>query len=186
MDGEIFEVQTRKFNEIRNKLQYFLKEHDVTIIYPVAHNKWISWLDLETGELSPKRKSPKTGTQYQIIPELYKIKMFIGNPRLHFIISLIDVEETRYLNGWSYNKKRGSSRMDGIPIDIYDEVRIDTMSDYFKFLPDILPKQFTSKDLSKAAKIPQQRAGTLLNVLLETGIIERIGKQGRGYLYQKK
>ena len=60
------------------------------------------------------------------------------------------------------------------------------MSDYFKFLPDTLPKQFTSKDLGKAAKISQQRAGTLLNVLLETGIIERIGKQGRGYLYQKK
>ena len=46
-------------------------------------------LDTETGELTPRRKSPKTGTIYQIIPELYKIKMFISNPRLHFIISLI-------------------------------------------------------------------------------------------------
>ncbi len=186
VDGEIFEVQTRNFNTMRNKLQYFLQEHDVTIIYPVAHHKWISWLDMETGELSPKRKSPKTGTQYQIIPELYKIKMFIHNPRLHFIISLIDVEETRYLNGWSYNKKRGSSRMDGIPVDIYDEVRIDSMADYLKFLPDSLPEQFTSKDFGKAAKIPQQRAGTLLNVLLETGVVEKIGKDGRSYLYQVK
>lgn len=186
VDGEIFEVQTRNFNTMRAKLQYFLQEHDVTIIYPVAHTKWLSWLDMETGELTPKRKSPKTGTLYQIIPELYKIKMFIGNPKLHFIISLIDVEETRYLNGWSYNKKRGSSRMDGIPVDIYDEVRIDTMSDYFKFLPDTLPEKFTSKDLSKAAKIPQQRASTLLNVLLETEIIERIGKSGNSFLYHKK
>lgn len=186
IDGEIFEVQTRNFNTMRAKLQYFLQEHDVTIIYPVAHTKWLSWLDMETGELSPKRKSPKTGTLYQIIPELYKIKMFIGNPKLHFIIALIDVEETRYLNGWSYNKKRGSSRMDGIPVDIFDEVRIDTMSDYFIFLPDTLPEKFTSKDFSKAAKIPQQKAGTLLNVLLETKIIERIGKIGNSFLYQKK
>ena len=185
VDGEIFEVQTRNFNTMRNKLQYFLQEHDVTIIYPVAHTKWISWLDMETGALSPKRKSPKTGTQYQIIPELYKIKMFIHNPRLHFIISLIDVEETRYLNGWSYNKKRGSSRMDGIPVDIYDEVRIDSMADYLKFLPDTLPEKFTSKDFGKAAKIPQQRAGTLLNVLLETGVVVKIGKEGRSYLYTK-
>lgn len=74
--------------------------------------------------------------------------------------------------------------MDGIPVDIYDEVRIDTMSDYLKFLPDTLPKEFTSKDLSKAAKIPQQRAGTLLNVLLETGMIEKLGKTGRSYLYK--
>lgn len=186
VDGEIFEVQTRNFNTMRAKLQYFLQEHEVTIIYPVAHTKWLSWLDMETGELTPKRKSPKTGTPYQIIPELYKIKMFIGNPKLHFIISLIDVEETRYLNGWSYDKKRGSSRMDGIPVGIYDEMRIDTISDYLKFLPDTLPEKFTSKDLSKAAKIPQKKAGTLLNVLLETGTIERIGKIGNSFMYIKR
>ncbi len=185
VDGEIFEVQTRNFNTMRSKLDFFLKEHDVTIIYPVAHTKWLSWLDMETGEVSPRRKSPKTGTYYQIIPELYKIKMFISNPRLHFIISLIDVEETRYLNGWSKNKKRGSSRMDGIPVAIFDEVRIDTFSDYMVFLPDTLPERFTSKDLGKTAKITQGSAATLLNVLLETKIIDRVGKTGNSYLYQK-
>ena len=186
MDGEIYEVQTRNFNTMRSKLEYFLQEHDVTIIYPVAHTKWLSWLDMETGELSPKRKSPKTGTFYQIIPELYKIKMFISNPRLHFIISLIDVEETRYLNGWSRNKKRGSSRMDGIPVALFDEIRIDTFDDYMVFLPDTLPERFTSKDLVKTAKTPLGSAGTLLNVLLDTKIIDRVGKTGNSYLYQKK
>lgn len=185
IDGEIFEVQTRNFNTMRDKLDFFLQEHDVTIIYPVAHTKWLSWLDMDTGELSPKRKSPKTGTIYQIIPELYRIKMFIHNPKLHLIISLIDVEETRYLNGWSRDKKRGSSRMDGTPIGIYDEIRIDTLSDYMIFLPDTLSETFTSKELAKVAKIPQGKASTLLNTLLETGIIERIGKNGNSYLYQK-
>ena len=185
IDGDIYEVQTRNFNTMRNKLNYFLQNHNVTIIYPVAHTKWISWLDMDTGELTPKRKSPKTGTFYQIIPELYKIKMFVNNPRLHFIISLIDVEETRYLNGWSHDKKRGSSRMDGIPVEIYDEVRIDTFADYRIFLPDTLPEQFTSKDLGKVAKIPQNKASTLLNILLETKVIHRIGKSGKSYLYQK-
>ena len=185
IDGELFEVQTRNFNKMREKLSYFLQEYDVTIIYPVAHTKWLSWLDMETGELSPKRKSPKTGTLYQIVPELYRIKMFINNPKLHFIISLIDVEETRYLNGWSKNKKKGSSRMDGIPVGIFDEIRIDTLSDYNKFLPDILPESFTSGDLRKAAKISQKTASTLLNILSEIQIVERIGKKGRSYLYQK-
>lgn len=85
IDGDIYEVQTRNFNTMRNKLNYFLQNHNVTIIYPVAHTKWISWLDMDTGELTPKRKSPKTGTFYQIIPELYKIKMFVNNPRLHLL-----------------------------------------------------------------------------------------------------
>lgn len=75
--------------------------------------------------------------------------------------------------------------MDGTPIGIYDEVRIDTLSDYMIFLPDTLSETFTSKELAKAAKIPQGKASTLLNTLLETGIIERIGKNGNSYLYQK-
>jgi hypothetical protein len=186
VDGEIFEVQTRNFNTMRSKLEYFLDEHDVTIIYPVAHTKWLSWLDMETGEIASRRKSPKTGTIYNIVPELYRIKMFINNPKLHFIISLIDVEETRYLNGWSRDKKRGSSRMDGIPVDIFDEVRIDCFKDYTVFLPETLPDEFTSKDLGKTAKIPQDMAGTLLNVLIETGTVSRVGKVGRSYLYRKK
>lgn len=185
VDGEIYEIQTRNFNTMRNKLSFFLQEHDVTIVYPVAHIKWLSWLDMETGELSSKRKSPKKGSFYQIIPELYKIKMFLNNPRLHFIISLIDVEETRYLNGWSYDKKRGSSRMDGIPVDIYDELRIDTIADYLKLLPDTLPQQFTTKDYAKCAHIQQKYATTGLNVLLETQTVKRVGKLGNAYLYEK-
>jgi hypothetical protein len=185
VDGEIFEVQTRNFNTMRDKLKFFLEEHDVTIIYPVAHTKWLSWLDMETGEIAGRRKSPKTGTIYNIIPELYRIKMFIKNPKLHFIISLIDVEETRYLNGWSKDKKRGSSRMDGIPVDIFDEVRIDEPSDYMVFLPKSLPDKFTSGDLGSAVHIPVNRASTLLNVLLEAGVVERVGKAGNSYVYKR-
>lgn len=185
IDGEIFEVQTRNFNTMRKKLDFFLEQHDVTIIYPVAHTKWLLWLDTETGALTPKRKSPKKGTIYQIIPELYRIKMFLRRPNLHFIISLIDVEETRYLNGWSANKKKGSSRMDGIPVGIFDEIRIDTATDYAQFIPETLTEAFVSKDLADAAKIPQNSAATLLNVLVETGVVERIGKKGRAFVYQR-
>jgi hypothetical protein len=184
VDGEIFEVQTRGFNKMRDKLSYFLAEHDVTIIYPVAHTKWLSWLDMESGEVTSRRKSPKTGTIYNIIPELYKIKMFINNPKLHFIICLIDVEETRYLNGWSRDKKRGSSRMDGIPVGIFDEARIDVLDDYKIFIPDSMPNEFTSGELGIAAHIPTNRAGTLLNVLLEVGVVTRVGKRGNSYLYK--
>lgn len=185
VDGEIFEVQTRQFNKMRDKLSYFLQEHDVTIIYPIPHTKWLSWLNMETGELSPKRKSPKTGTMYHIFPELYKIKMFLANPNLHFIISLIDVEETRYLNGWSHDKKKGSSRCDGIPVGIYDEVRIDSHTDYQIFLPDSLPEQFTSKDYAKATHTRQQLATVGLNILVEVNAVKRVGKVGNAYLYEK-
>lgn len=61
-DGEIIEIQTRGFNKLRRKLDTFLKYYPVTIVYPIVHTKYLYWIDEETGEISSKRKSPKTGT----------------------------------------------------------------------------------------------------------------------------
>ena len=126
VDGEIFEIQTKNFNTMRGKLNTFLPDYDVTIIYPIAATKWIQWIDMDTGELSPKRKSPNQGTVYQIIPELYRIRMFLNHPNLHFILSFLEVEEHKYLNGWSRDKKHGATRADGFPVDIQKEISISS------------------------------------------------------------
>lgn len=183
VDGEILEIQTRAFQNLRRKLEAFLPEHDVTIIYPIAHTKWLSWIDPETGEATKPRKSPKTGTIYRLVPELYKIKMYLSNERLHFTIPLIDVQETRILDGWSANKKRGSHRNDGVPVGIFDEVRINTREDYRVLLPESLPLQFTTKDYKRAARVTDGAASTALNILFSLGLVERIGKQGNAYIY---
>lgn len=185
LGDEIIEIQTRNFNTMRKKLEAFLPEHEVTIVYPIAHTKWLSWINEETGEVTKKRKSPKTGTIYQIIPELYRIKPFLSHPHLHFIMPLMAVEEYRLLNGWSHDKKRGSTRHDGMPTALIDEVYITKLVDYGIFLPQDLPKQFTTKDLQSIAKIPQRYAGTCLNLLYHLGLVERIGKKGNAYIYEK-
>lgn len=184
VDGEIIEIQTRNFNTMREKLNCFLENHEVTIVYPVSHFKWISWIDPETGEMTKKHKSPKKGSIYSIMPELYRIKMFLKNPSLHFTICMMDVEETRFLNGWSKDKKRGSVRNDGLPVNIYDEINFDLNNGYRQFLPDTLPLQFTSKDLKVHAKINQNLANVTLNILYHVGIVDRIGKDGNAYLYE--
>ena len=63
---EIIEIQTRAFNKMRRKLDAFLPLYPVTIVYPIPHIKWLSWINEETRETSPKRKSPKTGNPYGI------------------------------------------------------------------------------------------------------------------------
>lgn len=183
VDGEILEIQTRAFQNLRRKLEAFLPEHDVTIIYPIAHTKWLSWIDPETGEVTKPRKSPKTGTIYRLVPELYKLKMYLSSERLHFTIPLIDVQETRILDGWSANRKRGSHRSDGVPVGIFDEVRINTREDYCVLLPDNLPIEFTTKDYKRAAHVTDGAASTALNILFSLGLVERIGKQGNAYIY---
>jgi len=185
-DGaQITEIQTRSFDKMRKKLDVFLDEYTVTIVYPVPATKWLVWIDEENGEVTQKRKSPKRGGIYEIFQELYRIKPFLTHPNLHLRITLLEVEEYRYLNGWSKDKKKGSSRCDRIPVDIVDEVDINSAADYIKFVPNVLTERFTSADYHKAAKINRGRAQTALNILTHMGVVARVGKKGNAYLYEK-
>ena len=120
----IIEIQTANFNVMRRKLDAFLPEYPVTIVYPIPATKWLAWIDEETGEVTKKRKSPKQGTQYQAFRELYKIKPYLTHPNLRIQLLLIDVEESRLLNGWSADRKKGSVRFDRIPVGLVEELEI--------------------------------------------------------------
>lgn len=183
-DGEIIEIQTRQFNKLRDKLKTFLPLYPVTIVYPIPREKWLIWIDEESGELSTKRKSPKKGNAYMIFPELYKIKMFLKEENLRIRPVLLDMEEYRLLNGWSRDKKKGSSRFDRIPTELIEEVEINCLQDYMQFVPYELPEQFTTKDFAKSAHIATSLAQTTLNILYYVGVVERVGKQGKAYLYE--
>ena len=153
-------------------------------MHPIPHIKWVSWIDEETGEASPKRKSPKKGNPYQAFVELYKIRPFLKNENLHFKFALIDMEEYRLLNGWSRDKKRGSERFDRIPLKFVEEVCIDRREDYMQFVPFDLPEPFTSREFAKCAKIPMRLANVVLLILTDLSVVTRVGKQGNCYLYE--
>jgi hypothetical protein len=183
--NEIIEIQTRSFDKLRRKLAAFLAFAPVTIAYPIPNIKWIRWVNPQTGEISPPRKSPRPGTPYSIFPELYKIKNFLVNPNLRLKILLIDLEEYRMLDGWSEDKKKGCTRCDRIPTELVREIEITGPKEYQVLIPDSLTKSFTSKDYKKASGIPLSQAQTALHVLHYVGAVERIGKKGNSYVYQR-
>lgn len=182
-DGSVVEVQTANFNTMRAKLAAFLPRYRVTIVYPVPAVKWLRWLDTDTGELSERRKSPKRGTPFLVFKELYRIKPFLKDPNLSIRILLIDMEETRLLDGWSADRKKGSHRYDRIPIDLVEDICLSRIEDYRMMIPPEL-SGFTSREYAKAAKLTLGGAQTALNILYDLGVVERIGKKGRSYLYE--
>lgn len=182
-DGEIIEIQTRQFNKLRDKLEAFLPLYPVTIVYPIPREKWLIWIDEDSGELSQRRKSPKKGNPYMIFPELYKIKMHLLKPNLRLKPVLLDMEEYKLLNGWSKDRKKGSTRYDRIPMQIVEEVEINCLEDYMQFVPYELPEEFTVKQFAKAAHITASLASVTLNILYHVGTVERVGKQGNAYVY---
>lgn len=181
----IYEIQTRQFNKLRNKLEAFLPEYSVTVVYPIPHIKYLRWIDTDTGEISPARKSPKTGVFQSVFYELYKIKPYLTHPNFHLLLMLIDLEEYRFLNGYSKDRKKGSTRSDRIPTALYACEAIMSISDYQKLIPDMLPETFTVKDYAKACHVNLTAAQPAVNVLTHIGVLEHIGKSGRAYLYKR-
>ncbi len=184
LEDGVIEVQTASFHLMRGKLERFLADGRVTIVYPIPHHKWLYWMDPETGEMSGKRKSPKTGTPYIIFKELYKISQYLDHPHLNIHIVLMDVEEYRLLNGWSKDRKKGSTRYERIPVGLVDEVVITNMDDYRQLIPESLPTHFTAKEYKQEARIGLSNAQTALLILNRLGVVKRVGKKGKAYLYE--
>ncbi len=76
----IIEIQTRSLGKLKRKLEVFLQNVPVTIIYPIAHTKYLCWVDEETGTVTGRRKSPKTGSAWDLFRELYPLRSFLTHP----------------------------------------------------------------------------------------------------------
>ena len=181
----IFEIQTRQFHRLRDKLALFLEEYPVTVVYPIVHHNYLRWIEPETGQIHPPRCSPKIGTIYHVLPELYQIKLFLNHPNFRLKLILLDVSEYRYLDGYGSDRKKRATRCDKIPSAILAEEDFYTQTDFVKFLPNSLPTPFTSRDYHLATKLPAKVASTALHVLHEKQIIARTGKCGNAFLYKR-
>lgn len=184
---DITEIQTGNFYSMKKKLDYYLSQPQiaVNIVFPVANTKWVSWIDTQTGEVSSKRKSPKKGSIYQILPELYSLKDYIFRDGITFSVCLIDLDEYKYLDGWSHDKKRGCTKFERVPIALIDDVQFESIDDYYKFIPHSLGSEFTLKEFQKATKLSPKKAGLALAVLRHIKVVTQVGKKGRSFLYQR-
>lgn len=180
---EIIEIQTAQFNRMRNKLDCFLPNYPVTIVYPVPQIKYLYWIDEETGECSRPRKSTVKGSVYRAFYELYKIKNHLSDPNLKLCFPLLEIEEYRLLNGWSHDRKKGSSRYDRIPRTLLGEIRFERIEDYVQLIPYDLKDPFTAKDFGKAIGEKKEIASNVLHILNHLQVVERCGKAGNSYLY---
>lgn len=182
-EDEVVEIQTAHFNVLRRKLDKFLPLYKVTIVYPIPATKWVIWVDPETGEEVSRRKSPKKGSPYHAFRELYRIKTYLSHPNLNLLFLFIDVEETKILNGWSKDKKRGATKYDRVPVGLVDEMLFERVEDFRMMIPAEL-SEFTTKEYAKSTKIPISQAQTALNIFHYLELVERVGKRGNSYIYE--
>lgn len=184
--GQVVEIQTASFDKIRRKLSVFLKTYPVTLVHPIPHKKWVSWVNPDTHEVSKPKLSGRPKSIYAAIPELYKIRSFLADTNLTIILPLVELKEIRFRDGVGLHKTIRSTKIETYPVALEDEIVLKTPNDYFVFIPEGLPPFFTSKDFSTIAKIPVGIAQVLLLLLFQLGLVERIDKIGNQYLYLVK
>ena len=182
----IIEIQTSDFYRMKAKLKSFLDNgYTVTVVYPVAAKKWILWVNTEDGSITNRRKSPRDGTVFDIIPELYSIRELLCHKSLNFCIMLLEVEDYRLLCGYSRDKKKGSRRYERIPLSLHEQKYLRHPSDYHIFLPENLTDSFFAAEYATTAKVPSSVAYKALAILIEKGLVRKGEKEGREYRYHK-
>ena len=181
----VIEVQTGSFTPLRTKLEVLLPDYPVTVVHPVVRRKYLTWINPETGETTPARKSPRVGSFADGGKQLIYILPLLSHPNLTVRLVLIDAEEQRLADGWGNEGKRGSHRAVLLPLSVEDTSDLRTPADYAALIPASLPASFTAAQFGKAAKMQGRNLNGTLKVLLDRGVIARNEKQGKAWVYER-
>ncbi len=183
--GEIIEIQTRAFATLVPKLRAYRPDYKVTVVYPIANVKYISWIDPETGEMSERHKSPKRGKPWDVLFELYALRELLPFEGVRLMLVFMNMDEFKLLTGKSRDKKTlGASRFERVPTELCDIMILEKPSDYAALLPPTLGDTFTAAEFGKAAKMTPRTAWKAIQALKALGIIEHTETVGKAYVYE--
>ena len=184
---EIYEVQTGSFYPMRKKIAYYLENTDctVTVVHPIAVEKWVTWYDPQTGEMLPRKRSPRKGRAIDLLPELQSLIPHLQNPRLRFCLLLIEAEDIRILSNRTGNRKRGAVKYERIPLSLIDRLDFEAPADFARFLPTDLPSPFAAKDFARLTGLRGRDAYFAIYSLEALGLIAPDGKIGRGKAWRR-
>ncbi len=184
-DGHIYEIQTRRFDRLRRKLETFLETYEVTVVYPIAATKILAWVDPATGTMTKPRNSPRRRTIYDAFYELFFIREFLTHPHFHFRALLCEMEEFRALSGYGKDKKRRAPRLERIPTALLGEAHLNTPADYACLLPDALGARFTTPAFIKAVGLTPTAGGRAIHVFESLGLVREVGREGHAKLWER-
>lgn len=185
-DG-IFEIQTRALKRLSEKLRQFTAGSHVTIVYPIEANVHTVYINTDNGEIVKEIPRRSYDPRLKIFSELYSIRDYIFGGNVTVILARLKLDKRVYFSGQMPNMRSRLARkklyIERVPLELMEEIRLDSPRDYARWLPEDLPERFTKKELCAAAK---DSPGSLrLELLRAAGLIVQVGKSGRSYVYKK-
>jgi hypothetical protein len=181
-DGEIIEVQTGSFGPLKRKIKDLTARGRVRIVHPIIVNKYIEVFNT-AGEKQYRRKSPRKGSEWDLFYALLYAPELPRTPGLTIELALVDILETRVQDGKGSWRRKGVSIAGRELTACRGAVCFSSIADYRRFIPFADGEEFTSGDLKEKTHIQGPLAAKTLYVLTKMGLVKRIGKKGKFWVY---
>ena len=180
---ELIEIQTGNFGSLKSKLDALLDDYQVTVVYPIARERWIRRVSKD-GEVLSRRKSPKHGRVEHLFDELVYIPHYIERANLTIEALLIQDEITWLDDGRGSWRRKGWSVNDRRLLAVVEQLIFSGAADYLALIPEELQDGFTNRDLAQALGLRLRLAQKMSKCLRKMGVIMQAGKRERAYLYK--
>ena len=177
----IFEIQTKSAYKLKGKLLKFLEVSPVTLVIPIVKEKYIRYIDSDTGEILPPKRSPRSESVYTALNSIFSLADLFSYENFKLTLVFLSADEYKHRV-----RKRGEKRVDMIPRDILEVMEIKGADKFREFLPASLGEEFVASEFSKAIKKPSRFTYFVIKFYENLGFIEAVGKRGRAILYKRK
>jgi hypothetical protein len=178
---ELVEFQTGNFGSMRAKLTALLAEHRVRIVHPVAVERMLVRID-EDGVVRSRRRSPLRGHHLSVFDELVALPMLAAHPSLTFEVALVRVEEHRLDAPRTRARRKPWKVVDRVLVEVVEQRELPRLE---QLLPHELTEPFTTLELALLLEVPRALAQRIAYTLRVAGLIEVVGRRGRGVEYRR-
>ena len=184
-DNQVIEIQTGNFAAIRRKVRALSRHYGVTLVYPVARERWILTLPTTVHDLPARRKSPRRQRLDQLFQELVSFPDLLQDPHFAIEIVVIQDEEVRCCARRARRRRRGWSVTERRLLGVLARHVVATPADLWSLIPMGLPEPFQTSHLARVLGRPRWFAQKVAYCLRESGASTAIGKAGNAIVYSR-
>jgi len=183
--NHIIEIQTGSFAAIRRKMRTLCQHYRVTLVYPVAYERWIVKLPTATHGQPVRRKAPRRQHMDQLFQELVSFPDLLQCPNFSIEIARIQAEEVRRYDQRHGRRRRGWVIVERRLLGVLKRHVIATPSDLWSLISWELPEPFQTLHLARVLNRPRWFAQKVAYCLRESGASTVIGKAGNALVYAR-
>ena len=185
--NHIIEIQTGGFSPLKKKLSVLLQDYKVTLVSPVACQRWLIKLPKTKHDKETRRKSPKHSDIECIFEKLVSIPEMMSHPNFNLEVVAIEEEEVRAYDSKRAWRRRGWTTVERRLVSVLGRRIFKQPDDLLTLIPGLrkglLPTEFTTADIAQAMNGTRALAQQAAYCLRATNTIQVVGKRGNAIVY---